>query len=293
MKYGHIMHPRAGATPLALMETAQAILTSTSCSDDLLDSIALAREEVLAKDWHGLPGTKIVAKHLDIEEKEQDLAEFHLKVSTRVATHLALTVENFMTAEYRAAGILSNSPVLAQESARSLHDHLRGKPVADMNSFERVVRTDEVLWTQLDRFADHAPPTLLWRQRGSFRDLFASLAARIWVNGDSVLGAEGIHSRWQHLLRQKHAIKHPLLSSILKVAFALTDGGGLPNIDDLLPHYSRVRQDHALAYAAAIGASTRGQAKQQMYLERFNLSRADAILMRGPRAAGAALESGP
>ena len=139
------MHPRAETTPVALMESAQAHLTHTSCSDELLDRIALSREEVPTKDWHGLSGAKIVAKHLGIEDKEQDLAESHHKVSTRMATHLALTVENFTTAEYRAAGILSCDALLAQESARFLHHHLRGKPIVDMNSFERVARTDEAL----------------------------------------------------------------------------------------------------------------------------------------------------
>ena len=276
------MHPAAATTPTTLVEKAQSILTSTSCSDELLRSIGLSNEEVLERDWHGLSGTKIVAKHLDIEEQEHDLAEFHLKVSTRMATHLALTVENFMTAEYRSAGILSTVPELAQESARLLRDHLLRKPALDMSSFERTVRTDDALWSQLDRFSDHQEPTLLWRQGCAFRDLFAFLAVRFLSCGDSVLNAEGIHSRWQHLLRAKHSIKHPLLSSILKVAFALTDGADLPSVDVLLPHYSQVRIDF-------VSLSNHG-GKKEMYLQRFNLSRADAILLKGPRVAAVGVD---
>ena len=241
------------------MEQAQGLLTSTSCSDEFLDNIALSREDVLARDWHGRSAAWILARHRDVEEEEHGLAAFHLTVSTRMATHLALTVENFMTAEYQAAAILSTDPFLAQESARFLHDHLRRKPIVDMNSFERVVRTDEVLWMQLDRFADHEYPTLVWRQGGSFRELFSFLAVRFLANGDSVLNAESIHSRWQHLLRMKHAIKHPLLSSILKVGFAFTDGAGVPEVDDILPHFSRVRQEHYQGYRAAAVTSARGQ----------------------------------
>ena len=189
-----------------------------------------------------------------------------------------------MTAEYRSAGILSTIPTLAQESARLLRDHLLRKPALDLSSFERTVRTDDALWSQLDRFSDHQKPTLLWRQGGAFRDLFAFLAVRFLSCGDSVLNAESIHSRWQHVLRRNHSIKHPLLSSMLKVSFALTDGAGVPSVGDLLPHYTQIRAD-------LIVIESRG-GKTEYYLERFNLGRADAILLKGPRAAAAG-QDGP
>ena len=75
-------------------------------------------------------------------------ADFHLKVSTRMATQLALTVENFDTAEWRAAG-LSTQPSVAQQAAAELHEHLKRKAIADLSAFERCLRLDDAMWVQL------------------------------------------------------------------------------------------------------------------------------------------------
>ena len=139
---------------------------------------------------------------------------------------------------------MSTNAVVANTAAQELYDHLRRKPLADLTGFERCIREDDELWAQLCRFADMRPPTLLWKRSAAFRRLYIFMAVRFLGGEDNVLRAESMHSRWQHLLRQRHSIKHPLLNAILKLSFASGDGGGLPGCEELLPHYTSVREEH-------------------------------------------------
>ena len=255
--------------------------------------IGLTREALLANDWHALPYWKVLVKHRSADDDEYDLAEFHLQVSTRMAMHLSLTTENFMTMDYCAAGMLSADPARAQEAACIMRDHILRKPIRDMSGLERDLRTDNLLWAQLDRFADLRPPAKLWRGRGAFRDLFAYLAVRFLTARDSVLGSESIHSRWQHLLRAKHSIKHPLLNSILKTSYMLTDGVGMPSAEELLPHFSEARREHSQQYIDAIGRCATGYGRQEMYVNRFNIGGADVLLLKGPRVGAGIVDGGP
>ena len=118
------------------------------------------------------------------------------------------------------------------------------------------------MWAQLCRFADMKPPALLWKHNAAFRNLFTFMAMRFLGGEDNVLMAESMHSRWQHLLRQRHSIKHPLLNAILKLSCASNDGGGLPDEEELLPHYTNVREEQSLAFPA-VGA-VRGVKMQEL-----------------------------
>ena len=105
MKHGSIMAEEAKTTPTELLADAQAAIADPLTSDALLELVGLTREELMDSDRNDWPYTKLIARHFNTEDREHELADFHLSVSTRMATHLALTVEHFMTAEYRAAGI--------------------------------------------------------------------------------------------------------------------------------------------------------------------------------------------
>ena len=167
MKHGYIMNPASKTTPQELVKKAQELLTSLQCSEELLGSIGLTGERLILDGRFEWPFTKVIAVHLDAEASDVALADSHLKVSTRMATHLALTVENFDTAEWRAAGLLSTQPSVAQQAAAELHEHLKRKAIADLSAFERCLRLDDAMWVQLREFADCAPPTLLWRKTGT------------------------------------------------------------------------------------------------------------------------------
>ena len=180
MKHGYIMNPAAKTTPKELVKQAQELLTPLECSEELLGSIGLTGERLILDGRFEWPFTKVIAVHLGAEASEVALGEFHLKVSTLMSTHLVLTVENFDTAEWRVAGLLSTQPSVAQQGAAELHEHLKRKAIADLSAFERCLRLDDAMWVQLGEVVDCAPPTLLWKN-GTFKNLFFFLGALFWA----------------------------------------------------------------------------------------------------------------
>ena len=289
MKHGYIMDPSAETTPAKLVETASQIITSSIASASFVESIGLSLEEIMANDQFDVPLWKMLTSHLSLDDFEVPTADFHLRVSSRMSTHLVLTFENIDLPQWWAAALLSTQPSLAQEAACALHEYLKRKPTHELSAFDRALRLDDVLWAELGNFGDALPAVLLWRGHGAFRNLFTFLAARFLGNKDSVLGAEGIHSRWQDLIRKKHSVKHPLLNAILKISFSLHEGGGLPDLNRLLAYFTQCRGELAVIYrgVCADGGVAPKMRRRQMFVERFNLSAHDASLLKGPAAVNA------
>ena len=84
-----LYEPAAKTTPQELVKKAQELLTSVQCSEELLGSIGLTGERLILDGRFEWPVTKVIAVLLDAEASDVALADFHLKVSTRLATHLA------------------------------------------------------------------------------------------------------------------------------------------------------------------------------------------------------------
>ena len=108
---------------------------------------------------------------------------------------------------------------IAQEAARTLRQHLLDKPFDDMTSFERAVRDGDggVLWVELEALVTCRPARVMWRGNGAFKNLFRFFTVRYLGNSDSAIKAEGIHSQWQWLFRNKFSINHTLLNDMLNI----------------------------------------------------------------------------
>ena len=292
MSHGSIMDPSARTTPAKLVKDATDAITNAQPSAELLQCLGSTLAAHLVDGYGQEPWWQAAARMLKVPDCLEVAAEFHLRVSTRMASHLALTFDNFDMSQWSAASLLSTNAATAQEGASALHDHLKRKPLASLTSFEQCIRCDEVLWAELGNFAERTPPVVLWRGDGAYRKLFEYMAPRFLACQDSVLGAEGIHSRWQHLVRTKHNVQHPLLSALLKLGYAEREGGGMPAMEDLLPHYQERRyfywKEYGQMKVAGVAPKLR---KKAMQLERFNIHPNDAALLRGPAAPAAAQDA--
>jgi hypothetical protein len=124
---------------------------------------------------------------------------------------------------------------IVQEAACTLRQHLLDKPLDDMTSFECMVRDGDggVLWIESEAMVTCRPPRVMWHGNGAFKNLFRFFAVRYLGNSDSALKAEGIHSQWQWLLRNKFSIKHKLLNAMLKIGYCIRNGG-MPEVSELV-----------------------------------------------------------
>ena len=134
--------------------------------------------------------------------------------------------------------------------------------------------------TELGLLADAEVPWLLWRCNGAFKNLYLFLAPRCLANGDSVVPAEGIHGRWKRLEKQKPSLKLMLLNSLLKIHFALHEGGGIDNIDELVPYVQNARSAHKREYQMLLEHGQVPKGARQDLPERFNLNSRQAHLLR-------------
>jgi len=98
--------------------------------------------------------------------------------------HLLLTGENISRTTWLAARMLGKDPEAAQAAAAELRTHLCSVAPAKRTSFEATFFEDADLYANLERFADEAPPKVVWRGQGRFTLLF--LATRFLANPDHV-----------------------------------------------------------------------------------------------------------
>ena len=208
------------------METASQELMSARCTDHLMGMLGGSMEDILAENQASMHWCKLLALRHGASDMDFEIVDYHMKIATRMTTHLLLTFEHLQQPEWLCAALLSTRPHIAQEAASALHEHLKRKAANELNEFEHAVREDGALWAELGLFCDRSPPVRLWRGNGAFATLFRFAAARYLGNADSALGAEGIHARWQDIIRKRMAVKHPLPNALSKLQSALRDGGG-------------------------------------------------------------------
>ena len=213
--------------------------------------------------------------------------DFHLTISTRMATHLRLAFNNTCRTQWLAGGLLSTNAAQAQETANLLHDHLVRVQDKYRTAFETAFLSDRQMMLELDLFRQQSPPALLWGHQGRFAALYRCLAPRFLANPDTVLGCEGVHSRWQWYARLRRNCSIGFINGCLRLQWRLHEGGGMPPNHELLPHFREVRTAVLLEYrlwmarAAAHGAQ--GQSANLMWAERFNLTVEDALLLKAAK----------
>ncbi len=89
-----------------------------------------------------------------------DLFGYHMEISTNIAAHLQLVVENVMRTPWTAVRLLLPDAVLAQEAARELRDHLVTARARSMTSLENALMKDGRMG-QLESFANREAPVSL------------------------------------------------------------------------------------------------------------------------------------
>ena len=78
--------------------------------------------------------------------------------------HLLLTGENISRTTWLAARMLGKDPEAAQAAAAELRTHLCSVAPAKRTSFEATFFEDADLYANLERFADEAPPNVVWME---------------------------------------------------------------------------------------------------------------------------------
>jgi hypothetical protein len=180
-------------------------------------------------------------------------------------------------------GILHPDAHRAQSSAREALEVLVRRSSA--SPFCEIVAGEQELLQQLQEFSELSPPTLVWKQGGRFSKLFVFLAVRFLSNPSHVLECEGIHARWQWLGQGRRSVKMKTMNSVLKLSAYMLYQGDLPPADVLLPHIQLTRLHMREMYQLACqGHVAPGARAEWVYRDRFNLSLADANLLRAPQA---------
>ena len=132
----------------------------------------------MAADQGGAAWWSVLVQHYGLDDLQDVVAEFHLRVSTKMVTHLQLPFENVELPQWLCAGMLSPVPHVAQEAASELVEHLVRRTGDDLSAFDQAVKDDSTMFQELCTFADCSPPVLLWRGNGAFRHLFIFTAVR-------------------------------------------------------------------------------------------------------------------
>ena len=120
----------------------------------------------------------------------------------------------------------------------------------------------------------------------------STIATRFLSCPDTVLGCEGIHSRWQWICREKRGAKLPFVNALLRLSYTLRDGPGVPPTEELAPHFTALRHAAWLEYAEwSEKQIPRGSGTSARFCERFNLNTDEAMLLRAARTGDAAPKS--
>ena len=272
---------------------AIALITDVETVDDeFLVAHRLTRADLAARGWAHMGWVEIAVRHccegdaFSQDDVLRDAYAFHMPVATNIAAHLQLVFENVMRTSWLAGAVLSPDAASAQRAARELHDKLIRTDAAARTTFEKAFVEDGRL-EMLAAFADRPAPVVLWRGDGRYAALFRWLAVRFLGNPDHVLQCESVHAQWQWIEAIAHNIKMKQLNAQLLVRAWLQHHHDLPSHDELGPHINDVQEDARRRYAivAAGGAVAAGHRAEHLYLERFNLTAADVVLLGARRHA--------
>lgn len=106
------------------------IITSTAIDDEFLERHGLTDQELMNKGWMEFSTVRVLT-HLGTNGNEgavdnllPDVAAYHLRVVSRMATHVQLNAANICRSTLLFGQMLSVEPATAQEAAAKLVGHL-------------------------------------------------------------------------------------------------------------------------------------------------------------------------
>ena len=281
--HGHI----SKTTSLAdLVDRCMNTITSLAVDDHFLKAFGLNGADIVTMDMVGRTWVEVLIYNAVADDTlraqcQVDMLEYHRRISTRMSTHLQLTMANIARFAWMLGGVLDSDPTKAQQCARLAHQDLLTKTATSPVAV--AFASDSDLMAELARFGSCDPPVQVWKGGGAFRNLVYYLIPRFLANPDHVLDCEGVHARWQWLEAGKRNVKLKSLNSVLKLGSWITACGDLPPIDELLPHLQAVRASLRGQYAQVLreGEVASGLRQEYIYRDRFNLSLADVELLKG------------
>ena len=291
-KHDYIASPGSNTSFFELVERASDLIMSAEVDEQFRELIGMTAEAIDARGWGGKTWIEITVRLVARSEGEvaallDDANEFFQRVAFKMATHMRIGAENIDRTPLVCQLMLSTNARKAQEAANMLRDRLRLTPREKMQRWERSFVDDEAIMEQLDCFCVISPPSLLWRQKGAFTDLYIFLAVRFLSQKDHVLDAEGVHARWKWIQWTKRGIKLHSLSALLKLNAVVNkaDGGDI-DADQLFPLIQAADQTRrALLDDAARDPNVAPRARlDKIYRGRFNLSALDVALLKQARS---------
>ena len=203
-----------------LINKASDIVTSTECTDEVLETLGIAGTGMDLAVSHWVEVSVAHMPGLDDHQRDELLPEAMRSVTTvamAIASHMRLTSANMIRSTWAAAGMLSKNAAKAKEYAIMFQDHIIRRPEASQTPFEREFINNDALMNELGRFADANPPELLWRGQGRYKELYIFLASRFLSAPDHVLDAEGTHALWKWIETFKRNVSFRLLNAVLRM----------------------------------------------------------------------------
>lgn len=272
-----------------LIAKATSILSSLDIDEEILLELEVDADELVALGMVGGPWPKLVALKKGGDRGAEFVEEamvFHMHLSTRMTTHLRLALENTVRTQWLAGGLLCPDAALAQESANALYGQLLRTPPKSRTLFEAAFISNEQFMLELDSFREQSPPVVLWGANARYSELFRCLAPRFLANPDTVLGCEGIHSRWQWLVKLRRASKLPFINGCLRLHYAMNDDiDHFPTVDTILPHFQALRLAEKTEYQLWLNEALPEQTHRCfMWASRFNLSIEEVQLLKQARS---------
>jgi hypothetical protein len=270
-----------------LLQRCMGIITSMFIDDQFMMRFGLERADLVAANLLGRTWVDVLI-HIMVEDEQlrhdcgPEIYQFQQGMTTRISTHLQLTMENVARFSWLLGALLQSNPTGAQAAARSCLLYLLTNKTT--NPLAGYIAANETLMQQLTLFADAPVATCLWQAGGRYKDLFIFIGIRFISCPDHVLDCEGIHSRWQWLEKGKRNVKLKMLNSILRLSSYVNHHGDLPALDSLIPYIQHIRQQLRERYDQVMnqGDVAAGLRIEWVYKDRFNLGLADLNLLRDP-----------
>ena len=168
-------HIALHSTPEDVISKAVEVVMAMEHDEEFLELIGLSIDTIVDHDSLKMSWPRLYCKFVAKDESRIDeIMELHLNMSTRMAAHLKGVFEGIQRTSWLLMSLLSTNVLKAQEAARRLKDHLIRLPQGGGNYFEEYFKSQDVLMTDLDNFAASAVPTLLWRNHGTYSNLYIS-----------------------------------------------------------------------------------------------------------------------
>ena len=164
-----------------LIGQAQGVVMDLELTDKAVLRLGSTPEAVAAlatrpKTWVHLCIYEIVGNEDLVHRHLEQALDFHRKVTSKAASHVALLGVNTLRTPWLAAKLLSCDKAIANAAAATLVRHLASTRPGNRTLFEQHLFDTEHLYKQLVAFSQADPPVLLWHGHGSHEGLFKFLA---------------------------------------------------------------------------------------------------------------------